>query len=294
MVQNGNKEKQAQKPTHFAFMKPKQPTSPIPERRKSALGRMKEEEENQSRDVEEGWGDDEPAAGGGQQGYKQLALQTIGPLGDLAQYSSSQLKGVENQINPLGGLMGEGDEAVAKDEDDVDDSRSQVGSQVGSRPDDEHVDQSQGDAKNVGGNSKGKIYVETDDGLTTLTADEYVKMRLIPFIAEFQAKLPFMTRKNSAITFFVISLSVLSSILSTFGLSVFIPAALAIGTSVLAWNEYKQTEARVGQTNSALHQLHKVGAADLLRGYEILLTPVPTPSFRCTSVADLVGRPYYD
>lgn len=102
---------------------------------------------------------------------------------------------------------------------------------------------------------------EVDDGLTTLTADEFVKIRLIPFVAEYTSMLPGMTRRNNSTHLFMITMSVLSSVLSTFNLCAFIPAVLAVGSGVLAWSEFKQTDLRVGQTNAALHQLHKVLSA---------------------------------
>ena len=79
-----------------------------------------------------------------------------------------------------------------------------------------------------------QFFVETDDGLTVLTADEFVEMRGMLFVAEFQASLPSTTRKNYVITCVFITVNVFSSVLSTFNLGVLIPAALAFGSSVLA------------------------------------------------------------
>jgi len=53
-------------------------------------------------------------------------------------------------------------------------------------------------------------------------------------------------------------LSVASSALSTFDLSVYIPAALAVSGAVTAWTSYQQIDLRLLQTNAALNQLNQL------------------------------------
>jgi hypothetical protein len=99
---------------------------------------------------------------------------------------------------------------------------------------------------------------ELDDGLGSLTADEYVKIRLTPLIASFSTKAPPMATMNTAVTLSTIFLSVTSSVLTTFQLVTFIPIALAISSALTSWTSYLQLELRLVRTNSAVHQLHQL------------------------------------
>lgn len=97
-----------------------------------------------------------------------------------------------------------------------------------------------------------------DDGLSTLTADEYVKIRLQPIITDFTRKTPGLSMFTNTVTIVVIALSVCSSVFSTFGLTAFIPLTLAFAGACTAWRSYKQADLRLMQANGALNQLHQV------------------------------------
>ena len=99
---------------------------------------------------------------------------------------------------------------------------------------------------------------ELDDGLGTLTADEYCKIRLTPLLASFTTKAPPMVSINTCVSLITILLSVVSSVLTTFQLVTFIPVALAISSALTSWTSYLQIELRLVRTNSALHQLHQL------------------------------------
>jgi len=55
-----------------------------------------------------------------------------------------------------------------------------------------------------------------------------------------------------------IFLSVLSSVMSTFGLVVWIPVALAMASALGAWSSFQLWDLRLRLANAALHQLHGV------------------------------------
>ena len=97
-----------------------------------------------------------------------------------------------------------------------------------------------------------------DDGLSTLTADEYVKIRLIPMMAKFSVKAPGLNTGINTVTCVVIGLSVCSSVFSSFDLTVFIPLCMAFSSAMTAWMSYKQTELRLLQTNGAKQTLHQL------------------------------------
>ena len=97
-----------------------------------------------------------------------------------------------------------------------------------------------------------------DDGLSNLTADEYVKLRLQPMISAFSLKSPPLSFFTHTVTTIVIILSVCSSILSTFGLTVFIPVTLAFSGACASWKSYKQVDLRLLQANNAINQLNQV------------------------------------
>lgn len=101
--------------------------------------------------------------------------------------------------------------------------------------------------------------VPSDDGLRALSADDYVKMRLLPVAAEYSKKAPGLAVYVQFVVIIGVVLSVASSALSTFGLSVFIPSMLALSGAITAWANYVQIELRLLQTNAALSSLNKVG-----------------------------------
>lgn len=94
-----------------------------------------------------------------------------------------------------------------------------------------------------------------DDGLSKLSADDYVKIRLLPLLGEIASKTPSLAKTNTSSAIIVACLSVTSSALSTFGLSVFIPASLALSGAITAWGSYNQSEQRLLQKNIALQRI---------------------------------------
>ena len=97
-----------------------------------------------------------------------------------------------------------------------------------------------------------------DDGLTSLTADEYVKLRLIPIVAYFTVEAPGLSNFLSIVTSFVVALAVLSSVFSSFNLVTFIPLLFAFSAALTSWTSYNQTDLKLVQTNRGKHQLHQL------------------------------------
>ena len=103
--------------------------------------------------------------------------------------------------------------------------------------------------------SKEPVY---DDGLSMMTAEDYMNLRLIPIVASLQAKAPNMSMMNNLANVFVVTLSVVSSVLSTFELSIFIPAAIAFGSAINAFSSYTQVVQKVTVTNGSFIALQQV------------------------------------
>ncbi len=97
-----------------------------------------------------------------------------------------------------------------------------------------------------------------ETGLGSLTADEYVKLRLLPTLAYFTVRSPPLSKSVSSVGVTIIALSVVSSALSPFGQSVWIPAILALSGAISSWTSHKQSDLKLIQTNIALHQLHQL------------------------------------
>ena len=97
-----------------------------------------------------------------------------------------------------------------------------------------------------------------DDGLSVLTADEYVRIRLIPYLSTYAQISPSYSRSLTIITCIVILLSIISSIFSGFHLTTFIPLALALGEALHSWESHKSIEIKLMKTNGARDQLNKV------------------------------------
>ena len=102
------------------------------------------------------------------------------------------------------------------------------------------------------------VTVPKDDGLSPLSADQYVKIRLLPMAASYSKKAPGLATSLHVSAILGVVLSVASSALSTFDLSVYIPAALAVSGAVTAWTSYQQIDLRLLQTNAALNQLNQL------------------------------------
>ena len=160
------------------------------------------------------------------------------------------------QLSPLGKSSTKGDD---RDKDDRDDESASVSgvSNLGSQISTADVELGN---ENIQGNEKREEVVDElfDDGLTSLTADEYVKLRLMPLIASFTAKAPPMASFATIVTLVTIFLSVTSSVLTTYHLVIFIPIAMAFSSSLMAWTSYLQIELRLIQTNGAVHTLHQL------------------------------------
>ena len=97
-----------------------------------------------------------------------------------------------------------------------------------------------------------------DDGLSKLSAEDYVKIRLLPFLGETAAHTPFLSVSTYMVGILVSILSVTSSALSTFGLSVFIPALLAFSGAVTFWGNYQQTEQRLYKKNVSIQLIRQM------------------------------------
>ena len=95
-----------------------------------------------------------------------------------------------------------------------------------------------------------------EDGLSSITADEYVRMRLIPALAEYNSKAPTMSYGLSALTMITIALSVGSSILSTFGYATLVPLVFSFSESLSSWQNHSMTGMRLLATNGAVNQLN--------------------------------------
>jgi len=95
-----------------------------------------------------------------------------------------------------------------------------------------------------------------DDGLSTLSAEDYVRFRLLPMLGEVSSETPGLSKRVFGTSVTVTIMSVASSSLSVFGLTVFIPAMLALSGALTSWNSYKQNEQRLLQKNIATGNLH--------------------------------------
>ena len=100
--------------------------------------------------------------------------------------------------------------------------------------------------------------VELDDGLSLMTADDYLAYRMLPMVAELSKKTPRLSSWSSTFTVCVLILSVSAAALSTFDRSDFVPAALALSGGITAWASYQQTDLRLVLTNNACSQLSQL------------------------------------
>ena len=97
-----------------------------------------------------------------------------------------------------------------------------------------------------------------DNGLDMISADEYIRIRLVPNLALFMSETPNLSRLSQIVKGIVILLSVFSSILSTIDLIVLIPAFMAISGAATAWVAYMQTDLTILAKNNAISQMNKL------------------------------------
>lgn len=97
-----------------------------------------------------------------------------------------------------------------------------------------------------------------DDGLSLLTAEEYLKYRLLPYLAVYTDITPGISRRITVVSIIVVILTVGSSVLTTFGQTLFIPIAMAFAATITSWQSYHQTEQKLIQTNSAILVLNQL------------------------------------
>lgn len=102
------------------------------------------------------------------------------------------------------------------------------------------------------------VNAREEDGVSPLTADDYVVLRLVPMIAYMTNAAPSYSYCRFLSQAVNIALSVMASALSAFGLIPFIPAVLATSGAVTSLTQYYQIELRLLQTNAARSQLHQV------------------------------------
>jgi len=104
----------------------------------------------------------------------------------------------------------------------------------------------------------GEFNIPRDDGIRSMSADDYLKLRLIPMAAHYMNKAPGLALTSQVALIMGVLLAVSSSIISTFGFSVYIPAVLAFSSTISGWTNYQQVELRLLQTNAAQSQLNQL------------------------------------
>ena len=97
-----------------------------------------------------------------------------------------------------------------------------------------------------------------DDGISILTPDEYVLIRLNPMAAYYAAKSPSLHVAYCVIAVISNVLSILATVIAAVGAVPLIPVVNAVGEGLLSLSNYKQIELRLLQTNSAMNHLNQV------------------------------------
>lgn len=100
--------------------------------------------------------------------------------------------------------------------------------------------------------------VRTDDGISPMSSDEYVEIRVIPFVAYFSKRAPSLSMSRNVGQGLGVLFSVMASAFTAFNIISFIPAVLAVSNGVTSLQNYQQIELRLLQTNAARSQLHQV------------------------------------
>ena len=102
-----------------------------------------------------------------------------------------------------------------------------------------------------------------DDGVSPLSADDYVVFRVIPMVALMTKQAPKYAETRLICTGLSAIFSVMASALTAFELIAFIPTVLGLAHAMNAMSQYWQIDLRLMQINAARNQLHQVseGAA---------------------------------
>ena len=100
--------------------------------------------------------------------------------------------------------------------------------------------------------------IQLDDGVSPLSADDYVVLRVIPMAALMTKQAPSYSWLRIITQALGVIFSVMASALTAFELIAFIPAVLALAGFVSTMSQYWQIELRLMQTNAARSSLHQV------------------------------------
>ena len=104
----------------------------------------------------------------------------------------------------------------------------------------------------------GSDEIRLDDGVSPLSADDYVILRVIPMAAYMTKQAPMYSWLRIISQALGVIFSVMASALTAFQLIAFIPAVLALAGAVSTMTQYWQIDLRLLQTNAARSQLHQV------------------------------------
>lgn len=97
-----------------------------------------------------------------------------------------------------------------------------------------------------------------DDGISTLTPELYVLIRVNPMSAYYAAKSPNLHTQYCIFATIANILSIAATVFAAAQLVPLVPVVNSVGEFISAFANYKQIELRLLQTNLAMNQLHQV------------------------------------
>lgn len=100
--------------------------------------------------------------------------------------------------------------------------------------------------------------MQSDSGFGPLKAEEYVKFRMLPKLILYSKLSPLQARTLAICEITAIGLSTLNSLLGAFDMSQPVPLIVQIGSTIGAWQAYKQMKMALKLTNAAVGQLERL------------------------------------
>jgi len=104
-----------------------------------------------------------------------------------------------------------------------------------------------------------RVDVETlDDGIQGMSAEDYVRMRMLPYLILYSNRSPRQARQLAAFETIAIGLSAATSLLGALNMTTPVPLFIQFGSVLAAWQAYKQMRIALKMTNGAVSSLEQL------------------------------------
>jgi len=118
-------------------------------------------------------------------------------------------------------------------------------------PEDDDDDEEEAEAE-------GEVVALDDSGFGPMSAEEYVKFRMLPKLIAYSRLSPVQAQRKTAFKMLAIGLSACTTLLGALDRAVPVPLIVQLASALAGWEAYRQMSISLKLTNSALGQLERL------------------------------------